>query len=201
MPGNETAKAGRRVAGTGVKIVEALRAYEREHGEAKRSRPCARHVGLGPCASFASLQPFSLPNPTFSLPNPKPTHKRAKPRRTRAPPSGESPAPRETPSAATSSPTKPTSAPSAPSSVEAASQRAERIEERAREDRATLERQLDQQCAARQTAELERGQAQTALGGEQQLRAQLEKDLAQTQHRLELASMRQGRTLVRFCRV
>ena len=39
----------------------------------------------------------------------------------------------------------------------------------------------------RQAAELERGQAQTAMNGEQQLRSQLEKDLAQTQRRLEAA--------------
>ena len=65
---------------------------------------------------------------------------------------------------------------------------AHRIEERAREDRAALERQLTDERAARQTAELERGQAQTTINGEQQqLRAQLETDLAQTQHRLEAA--------------
>ena len=43
--------------------------------------------------------------------------------------------------------------------AEAASQRVERIDERAREDRATLERQLDHERAARQTVELQRARA------------------------------------------
>jgi colicin import membrane protein len=76
---------------------------------------------------------------------------------------------------------------SAEQRADAAGQRAERIEERAREDRATLERQLGDERAGRQAAELQHGQAQTALQGEQQLRTQLENDLAQTQHRLEAA--------------
>jgi hypothetical protein len=69
----------------------------------------------------------------------------------------------------------------------AAVERADRTEERARDERATLERQLTDERAARQAVELDRGQAQTALHGEQQLRTQLEKDLADTQRRLEAA--------------
>jgi hypothetical protein len=76
---------------------------------------------------------------------------------------------------------------SAEQRAQATGERVDRIEERAREDRATLERQLADERAARQAAELDRGQAQTALQGEQQLRAQLENDLAQTQRRLEAA--------------
>jgi hypothetical protein len=41
--------------------------------------------------------------------------------------------------------------------------------------------------AARQAAELEQGRAQAGLDAEQRLRAQLEKDLAATQRRLEAA--------------
>ncbi len=66
-------------------------------------------------------------------------------------------------------------------------ERADRVDERAREARATLERQLADERGARQAAELNRGQAQTALKGEQQLRVQLEKDLTQTQRRLDAA--------------
>ena len=63
----------------------------------------------------------------------------------------------------------------------------DRVEERTREDRAALERQLAQERSARQTAELQHGQAQTALQGEQRLRAQLEQDLAQAHRRLQAA--------------
>jgi hypothetical protein len=56
--------------------------------------------------------------------------------------SRRAPAPRTTPSEATRSPAKLTSAPKPPG------QRADRIEERAREDRATLERQLADERAA-----------------------------------------------------
>jgi hypothetical protein len=50
-----------------------------------------------------------------------------------------------------------------------------------------LERQLADERAARQTVELDRGQAHAALQGQQQLRGQLEIDLAETQRRLEAA--------------
>ena len=65
--------------------------------------------------------------------------------------------------------------------------RADRTEERARSERAKLDTQLAQQRDARQAAELERSRAQAALDAEQRLQAQLEKDLATSQRRLEAA--------------
>jgi hypothetical protein len=50
-----------------------------------------------------------------------------------------------------------------------------------------LERELAEQRDARQAAELEHGRAQAMLDAEQRLRAQLEKDLAAAQKRLEAA--------------
>jgi hypothetical protein len=63
----------------------------------------------------------------------------------------------------------------------------ERAEQQARAERAELERQLGEQRDARQAAEFEHGRAQAAHEAEQRLRAQLEKDLATTQWRLEAA--------------